>query len=174
MQITETLAYPAPIEVVFEMMTDESFHSQVCQATHAMSHSASVTRQSDGATVITHREMPTDGFPEFARSMVGRSIDIVETIVYGPAGLHGTRIGEVSITMGTAPIAFKGDIRVLPADDGTEVVIEGNLKASIPFVGGKVESAAAPSVISGIHKEYGVGLAGLAALGHTAEDDPQV
>ncbi len=169
MQITETLVYPAPIEVVFEMMTDEAFHTLVCEATHAMSHSASVSRQSDGATVITHREMPTDGFPEFARSMVGRSIDIVETIVYGPPGPHGTRIGEMSITMGTAPIALKGDIRIMPADDGTEVVIEGNLKASIPFVGGKVESAAAPSVISGIHKEYGVGLAWLAERGYVAQ-----
>ena len=122
MQITETLVYPAAIEVVFDMMTDEAFHALVCEATHAMSHSATVSRQSDGATVITHREMPTDGFPEFARSMVGRSIDIVETIVYGPPGPHGTRIGEMSITMGTAPIALKGDIRIMPADDGTEVV----------------------------------------------------
>jgi hypothetical protein len=170
MQITETLVYPAPIEVVFEMMTDEAFHSKVCAATHAMTYSASVSRQSDGATVITHREMPTDGFPEFARSMVGRSIDIVETIVYGPPGPHGTRIGEVSITMGAAPIALKGDIRIIPADDGTEVVIEGDLKASIPFLGGKVESAASPSVISGIHKEYAVGLAWLAERGHVDED----
>ena len=166
MQITETLVYPAAIEVVFEMMTDEAFHSRVCEATHAMSHSATVSRQSDGATVITHREMPTNGFPEFARTMVGQSIDIVETIVYGPPGPHGTRIGEVSISMGSAPINLKGDIRIIPADDGTEVVIEGNLKANIPFVGGKVESAAAPSVISGIHKEYGVGLAWLAERGH--------
>lgn len=38
MQITETLVYPASIEVVFEMMTDEAFHTLVCEATHAMSH----------------------------------------------------------------------------------------------------------------------------------------
>ena len=37
-------------------------------------------------------------------------------------------------------------------------------------LGGKVESAAAPSVISGIHKEYGVGLAWLAERGHTDQD----
>ena len=161
---------PAAIEVVFDMMTDEAFHSRVCEATHAMSYSATVSRQSDGATVITHREMPTNSFPDFARSMVGQSIDIGETIVYGPPGPHGTRIGEMSISMGSAPIHLKGDIRIIPADDGTEVIIEGNLKASIPFVGGKVESAAAPSVISGIHKEYGVGLAWLAERGHTDQD----
>lgn len=28
MQITETLVYPAAIEVVFDMMTDEAFHSR--------------------------------------------------------------------------------------------------------------------------------------------------
>ena len=104
---------------------------------------------------------------------LGKVDAAAEVEVYPPElTLHDLvgRIGEVSITMGAAPIALKGDIRIIPADDGTEVVIEGDLKASIPFLGGKVESAASPSVISGIHKEYAVGLAWLAERGHVDED----
>ena len=48
-------------------------------------------------------------------------------------------------------------------EDDTEVLVEGDLKATLPFVGGKIESAAAPSVITGITREYGVGLKWLQA-----------
>ncbi len=171
MEITEILVYPAEPDVVFEMMVDEAFHARVCAATFAVRHSASVTRTSDGATVITHREMSTQGFPDYARSMVGQSIEIVETIIYGPAEADGSRIGDLQIALGSAPIGLKGDIRIVPVEGGTEVIVEGNLKCSLPFVGGKIESAAAPTVIAGVHKEYGVGLEWLAELGHTTDPD---
>ncbi|MBK8470101.1 MAG: DUF2505 domain-containing protein [Candidatus Phosphoribacter sp.] len=168
MRITETLVYPAPADVVFAMMTDEQFHAEVCLATHAMSHTVSVTFTAGGpeagATVVTHRLMPTGGFPEFVRSMVGQSIDIAQTIVYGPPSADRGRVGQASISIGSAPIGFRGTITIMAVDeDDTEVLVEGDLKATLPFVGGKIESAAAPSVITGITREYGVGLKWLQA-----------
>ena len=52
-------------------------------------------------------------------------------------------------------------VTVAAIEGGTRVTVEGDLKARVPFIGGKVEEAAAPSVLSGIRKERQVGLAWL-------------
>jgi hypothetical protein len=161
MLISESFDYPADVDTVFVMMTDEDFHARKCEATHAITHSESVTLTSTEATVVTVRELPTDGFPDFARSFVGQSIHVTETIIYGPALEDGTRVGDLQITMGTAPIGLTGTVTVAAIEGGTRVTVEGDLKARVPFIGGKVEEAAAPSVLSGIRKERQVGLAWL-------------
>jgi uncharacterized protein YndB with AHSA1/START domain len=166
MQITETLVYPAPPDVVYTMMTDEEFHDRVCVATYATSHSAEVTWTQGRATVITHRVMPTGSFPDFAKAIVGNSLELVETIRYADADADGGRVGDLRIALGSTPIGLIGAIRIVPMEGGTEVTFEGNLKCTVPFLGGKIESAAAPTVIAGVHKEYGVGMAWLAELGH--------
>ena len=158
MRISESFDYPADVETVFAMMTDEEFHARKCEATHAVSHSESVTVTSTEATVVTVRELPTDGFPDFARSFVGESINVTETIIYGAPHDDGSRVGDLKISMGTAQIGLVGTVTVAPIDEGTRVTVEGDLKARVPFIGGKVEEAAAPSVLSGIRKERGVGL----------------
>ena len=64
--------------------------------------------------------------------------------------------------MGTAPIGLIGTIRLDPIAEGTQVTVDGELKARVPFIGGKVEEAAAPSALAGIRKEHKVGIAWLA------------
>ena len=162
MQISESFTYPAPVDTVFAMMTDEEFQSRKCEATHAITHSESVTVTSTEATVVTTRELPTSGFPDFVRSFVGQTIQVVETINYPPADADGSRIGDLNITMGTAPIGLIGTIRLDPIAEGTQVTVDGELKARVPFIGGKVEEAAAPSALAGIRKEHKVGIAWLA------------
>ena len=162
MQISESFTYPAPVETVFAMMTDEEFQSRKCEATHAIAHSESVTVTSTEATVVTTRELPTDGFPDFVRSFVGQTTQVVETINYHPVATDGSRIGDLHITMGTAPIGLTGTITLEPIGGDTQVTVDGELKARVPFIGGKVGEAAAPSALAGIRKEHKVGLAWLA------------
>lgn len=165
MRITETIDYPAAPERVYAMMTDEAFLDAVCRATHAISHDASVTEHAGGATVVTTRDLPTDGFPDFVRSFVGETITVVQTVTYAEEGADGRRDGDLMITMGTAPIGLKGSISIAPSAagaDATTVVIDGELSSSVPFLGGKIEKAAEPSVRSAVRKEHETGLAWLA------------
>ena len=57
-----------------------------------------------------------------------------------------------------APIRLNGMLALRPDDAGCEEVIAGELKASIPLLGGKMERAAEPALMSAIRKEEEVGL----------------
>ncbi len=162
MRITESFDYPAPVLRVYPMMIDEQFLGRVCVATHALSHDVAVREHGDGATVVTTRELPTAGFPDFARRLVGETITIVQTITYGGPEPDSGRLAEVLISMGTAPVSFRGSLSLAPSQVGTRVLVDGDLTSSVPLLGRKVEQSAAPSVISAIHKEHEVGLAWLA------------
>ncbi len=164
MRISESFHYPAPIDEVWEMMTDEEFHERVCVATFATSHSVQVTRHDDQtATVVTTRQLPTDGFPDFAKPLVGQSLTATQTIVYRRPDSAGARVGELKISMGTAPIGLTGKIVIRPAgDDSTHVEVTGSLVCAIPFLGSKIEQVASGPALAGIRKEHGVGMAWLA------------
>ncbi|PID97185.1 MAG: hypothetical protein CSA84_00115 [Actinomycetales bacterium] len=163
MQISESFVYPAPVELVFEMMTDEDFQSQVCVATFAISHSVEITFDGpDRAAVHTSREMPTKGFPDYAKRIVGMSITANQTIVYDDPDEEGVRFGNMRISMGHAPVGLIGSIVLTPtAEDHTKVEVLGELTSSIPLIGNKIVEAAAPLVTAGIHKERETGLAWL-------------
>ena len=176
MHIRESFDYPAHIDDVWDMMTDEEFQSRVCVATFAESHSVAVTHHTDGATVISRREMSTKGFPDFARNLVGHTITAAQTIDYGPPDAQGRRVGTMAIGLGHAPLGFKGRITLTPIDEEiTEVSVEGELTCGIPIVGGRIVQAAAPMVTAGIRKEKEQGLACIEELyeDYPDEDDPE-
>lgn len=161
MRISEAFDYPAPADEVFEMMTTEAFLEQVCEATYAVSHSVEVTEVGGTITVVVHRELPTDGFPDFARGLVGPTISAVQTIAYAAPTAAGVRVGDMHIELGMqrgAPIQLTAQLVLTPSGERTQVRIEGELVCSIPLVGSKIEQAASRPVVAGIHKEREVGL----------------
>jgi uncharacterized protein YndB with AHSA1/START domain len=162
MHIVDEFEYAASPDEVFEMMTDEEFIERKCAAQHATSYSASVRFDGDEATAVAQRELPTGGFPEFVRSLVGRSIQVVETVHWRPARGDGGRSAQLTVTMGTAPIGLTGTITLQPGGLGTIVTYDAELKARVPFVGSKVEQAAKPTLLTGMRKELETGQAWLA------------
>jgi hypothetical protein len=57
---------------------------------------------------------------------------------------------------------MRSTVRLAPSGGGSEISIVGDLKASIPLFGGKVEKAAAPAVVDAIRSEQRTGQAWLA------------
>jgi len=161
MRITKTFEYAAPPQRVFAMMADPAFQAAKCQATHPLEHSESVTPKGDQTEIVTRRVVPTDGFPEFAKSMIGSKIVVTETIILSRASVDGSRSGTVTIGIGDARVAMTGTIGLGPTATGTKVMIDGELKAKVPLFGGRIEKAAAPSVIEAIDREHETGIAWL-------------
>ena len=56
----------------------------------------------------------------------------------------GARVGTITVTIDGAPIKFTGSLHLEPTATGARATIAGDLKAGIPFLGGKIEQAAAP------------------------------
>jgi hypothetical protein len=162
MKISAIIDYAATSHDVFAMLADEDFQNRKCLATGASSHTVSISRQDGRTQIVSRRALPADDFPSFVRSMVGETLTVTETQDWGPSGTDGTRRGTLTVDITGAPISLEGTLTLAPGGEGTVETIEGDLRARIPFLGPKVEQAAAPAIQSAIRVEGENGKAWLA------------
>ena len=144
-------------EQVYEMSTSKAFQERKCQDAGALSWDVSVSDGPDGATVKTKRKLPTVGFPSILRKIVPSGVTSTETIVWGAADAQGARTADLSVDFHGAPASMKGTIRVVPDGTSSTVVVDAIFKAHVPLIGGKVESFAAPIIMSIIDAEEATG-----------------
>jgi len=161
-QVSAQITYPAAPEAVFAMLTDEAFLTQVCVATGAVRHEVGVVVTGGGARVTTRRDLPTDQVPDFVRRFVGETLTVVRVDTWAAAGADGSRRGEMAVEIAGAPVRLTGTLSLTPDGAATVEDVDGDLKASVPLVGGKVEKAAEPAIRSGLRKEEQLGKAWLA------------
>lgn len=150
MKIAKTLEYSATPEQVFAVLSEQAFQEAKCAATAALKHTAAVTSAGVCTVITTERWMPTDAMPEFARSMIGAELKVRETQEWGPAADDGSRTGTLSMQVSGVPVTVNASLSLAPGGKGTVERIDGDLKAGVPLLGGKIEKAAAPAVEQGI------------------------
>ena len=107
----------------------------------------------DRTVITTERILPSDGLPDFAKSMVGETLKVTETQDWGPASADGSRRGTVEMAVAGAPIALNGTLAIAPGGPGAVEKLDAELKARIPLIGGKIEKAAAPPIEEAIDIE---------------------
>lgn len=161
MDLRTQLRFDADPATVFAMLTDEAYLERKTRAANAIRHEASVTRHGDRVTIKLLRVMPPD-VPDFVRKFVGDTIDLDQTDVWEPAAADGSRSGTISIDMVGAPVTLRGTMRLEPDGTGTMTSVDGKIKASVPFVGGKIEQAVHGGLIEAAKREEEVGRAWLA------------
>jgi carbon monoxide dehydrogenase subunit G len=146
MKIARTIEYAAPPAEVFAVLADPAFQDAKCAATAAISHSANVETKGDQTIITTERVLPSDDLPDFARSMIGDTLKVLETQTWSGAGSDGSRTGTVEMSVPGAPITLKGKLSLKPSSAGTVETLDADLKAGVPLIGGKIEKAAAPPI----------------------------
>ncbi len=102
--------------------------------------------------------MPTDDFPDVAKKFVGDTVVIKQVDSWHAAGADGSRTGDVRLKIAGAPVELTGTMtpgRRRRAAPGRSSL--GDLKASVPLLGGKLEKAAAPAIVMALRKEGEVG-----------------
>ena len=161
MKISATFDYAATPHDVFAMLIDDDFQARKCVATGALSHSVSISAQGERTVIVSKRDLPTDGFPDFVKSLVGATLAVTETQDWGPAGPDGARQGRLTVDIAGAPIDLAGTLSLAPAAQGSVETVDGDLKARIPLIGSKIERAAAPAIESAMRAERETGQAWL-------------
>ena len=162
MHVADEIRYPADPETVFEMLCDREFQERKCRATGALEFSVDVVRHGDGsATITTERKMPTDSFPDFVRSFVGESVQLVEVGTWQPADPDGSRSGSLSVEIAGTPVQMNAALRLRP-DGGerrpaTVQTVDGELRVKVPMFGSKIEKAAEPALRMAIRAEQRTG-----------------
>lgn len=146
MKIARTIEYAATPDAVFAVLSDPAFQEAQCAATAALSYSASVEDVGGQTVITTERVLPSDDLPDFAKSLIGDTLKVVEKQSWGAAAADGSRTGTVEMAVPGAPIALKGKLSLTASGAGSTEVLDADLKASLPLIGGKIEKAAAPPI----------------------------
>ncbi|MBB2890767.1 DUF2505 domain-containing protein [Flexivirga oryzae] len=157
MKIQEKWTYDAPADRVLQMVLDPKFQEAKCAAAAALTYSASVEEQPSGHVVKTEREMSTDGFPDNVARLVGKTLQIIETQRWGEPAEDGSCTADLDVSISGLPIRYTGTIELTANGDTTGMNVQGDLRANIPLFGGKIESAAAPGISSGVRIEAETG-----------------
>jgi Protein of unknown function (DUF2505) len=157
-RLNAELRYVAEPKRVFRMIVDPAFQEAKCAATGALAHAVDVTENGDGsATVRTRRTMPTDDIPDAVRSFVGRTLHVTETQRWDPERPDGSRTGSIVVEIEGTPVRLTATTALLPDGGGTRQPVEGDLRASVPLLGGRIEKAAEPAVLAAIRVEQRAG-----------------
>lgn len=142
MKFTHRAEYPASPDVVFAALCDQEFQDAKGEATTTGTWSSDVSTSGDRTTIRSERVLPTTDLPDIAKSFVGEQLTIIEVQTWGPAGPDGSRTGDVNLHVKGAPLTLKGALRLSPKGSGTVHEVDGELKAGVPLIGGKIEQAA--------------------------------
>lgn len=162
MRITEQLHHAAAVDVVFAMLRDPAYQELRCQRSGSLEHEVSieepVDENTDGPTVVTRRRMPTDELPDVAKSLIGHTVDVVETTNWGPADPDGTREAGFSLTIEHTPVNLVGGVHIT-SENGMQTVhtVDGELSAHVPFIAGRIERAVTPLITRAIELEGQLG-----------------
>jgi hypothetical protein len=163
MRLTCELRYPAADPAaVFAMIGDTDFQERKCVATGAVEHDVDVEEFEDGsATVTTRRTLPTDQVPDFVRTFVGATVTVSQVDDWGPPSADGGRDGTTVVEIAGAPVRMTGTLRLVAEGDGAVQYVDGDVKASVPLIGGKIEKAVLPAIEGAIRVEQRVSTAWL-------------
>lgn len=150
--LTCHLPIPADPHAAFLLLSDPDYVREVAERTGGHDVEITVEPADDGgATIRSFRVLPAR-LPSYAKALVGETVTIHETRVFGPAAEDGTRDGTIEVTFGGAPAHVTGTMR-LEGSDTSNVEVVMQVKASVPLVGGKVERLCADQIGASITRE---------------------
>ena len=157
MRLTTREELDGTVDEVHALLTDQAFQEAKCAATtDGGATSVDITRNAGGQRVRTSRELPSDGLPDVARSFVGDHLTVIEVHDWSGPAADGSRESALDIHVKGAPLTVKGTLRLEPSGSGTAEVLDAELKANVPLIGGRLEKAAAGPIKTAIEIEIGL------------------
>jgi hypothetical protein len=148
-----SITFPTDAASAYALLTDPAYVEDVARGTGGHDPEISVHPTDDGgATVASTRDLPAQ-VPSYAKPLVGDTLTIAETRVFGPQAEDGSRDGTLEVGFPGAPLHITGTLRLAPDGDGSTIEVHAQVRASVPLVGGKVERFAAEQMGRAMAKE---------------------
>lgn len=139
-------------EQIYAMLSDPAFRDAVCEFQRYPRREVTITSTASGMDVKVDQHRPAHEVPSFARKFVGDEINIVQSESWSSstrASLHVTIPGKPGDMLGT--------VTLNAVDGGTTEVVEVDVKASIPLIGGKIEGLIGDMLGKALRAENKVG-----------------
>ena len=135
----------APVEAVYAAITGEDWAERRAEHFADDSRLESRTADGDAVTMVVSRGLP-DGIPGFLEKFLPAGGRAKQKEAWGPAEADGARRGTWTGEIPGAPAKTGGTMALEPTSTGTRYRIQGEVKVSIPLVGGKAESFVADMI----------------------------
>lgn len=139
-------------EQVFAMLADPDFRDAVCEFQRFPRREVTIVRTASGMDVTVDQHRPAHEVPSFARKLVGDEINIVQSETWSSA-THAS----LHVTIPGKPGDMKGTVTLNALDGGTTEVVDVEVKASIPLIGGKIEGLIGDMLGKALRAENKVG-----------------
>lgn len=145
MALNASTTLPYPADAVAEVFTDREFVQAVSAKAGGELTEFNVTGPITGAfDMTTVRAVPTDRLPDLARKFVGATMTVTQREVWSAPDADGSRTASITIAVAGAPVDVKATQKLVARGGETVVELDGQVTSSIPFMGGKIASAAEP------------------------------
>ncbi len=155
--------FPADPATVRAMLSDPAYVRHKAESTGGSEVSVEVTPHEDGGLTLTcSRKLPAE-VPSYAKSFVGDAITVTEVQEWDAPAADGSTTARATVDF-HAPVAYEGTVELVPTATGSVARNRGSFKASVPFVGGKVERLVAEQTQRYLAKETEIAAEYLAAL----------
>ena len=152
MKFNHEIRYSAAADDVYAMLGEQAFREQVCEATGTLQHTVQITPSEGGMNVLIDQTLPADGIPAFATKIVGDKIQVVQKETW----TSPTR-AALEVTIPGKPGHLRGTITLAENGGTTVETVSGDIKVSIPLVGGKLEALIGDLLASALRTEGKVG-----------------
>ncbi len=159
MQFKEEYTYDAPIDTVWKMFSDPGYASLRASKLQMTDPEVSADDSPDSIVSTTTGGVPTEMLPAAAKRFISPSTKAVFSEKWQRVGTDKI-VGTIEVKAGGVPASLKADAELVGNGDKTNVVLNGEVKVSIPIIGKSVEREAvkfAPEIVKGeleTSKEY--------------------
>jgi hypothetical protein len=154
MKLKQDDRYDADPERVFAMFCDPAFVDAKYAALGYPKFEVLECGPVGDGGVIKTRRFVTANIPGFAKKLLGDTTEMVQTDTWEGVGADGVRRGTWVIDIPGKPMGARGTITLAADGLGSLVRIDGELKASVPLIGGKLESFAGGEAAKTLKDEH--------------------
>jgi uncharacterized protein YndB with AHSA1/START domain len=157
MLLRHEIHYNASAAEVYAMLTDPAFRSKALAAMGVISHEITITAEGSATRILIDQVQPTEGVPSFAKKFAGETTRAVQTEVWS-----SPTSATLKVDAPGKPTEISGTLTLTESGGKTTEVFEGEVKARVPLIGGKLENVIAGLFTAGFDKENAAGIAWLA------------
>lgn len=148
----ETRYDGATADEVFAMLGDADYRDAVGRYQLYTRRDVTMTPSGDGFTAVMDQFRPADEVPSFAKKFVGAEINIKQEEAWrSPAE------GTITVGIPGKPGSMEGTARIAADEEGSTIVVDAQVKVSIPLIGGKLEDFIGSMMIRALKAEGKVG-----------------
>lgn len=136
-KIRNTTVINAEVKELAEFLQSKDFNLKKGDASHAKSSKFTTSQTDDSITTELIREFERE-LPEIVQSFLGNQISVTERFVWS----QDLTTAKVIIEIKNAPLSISGNLSLLPKNSATELVLDLEISASLPFFAEKIENFA--------------------------------